>query len=237
MRTAGWTPLSYNKFTRCCYFYFFSSNTLIVILLQVHIFLFNCILPQKLILFNDLGYLICTHSYFFYVLTCVSKLRHSWTWRPRVIRWVETFRRNLLLPSSGFPTTRLHGIHSRPVTFITNLLISVFLITRAALPERKPDLAVYTFQSLHQSGCTVAYLRVYRINVAGHDHVAPSSAKVRNGGSYISNRHVLSWRLQALNLYLNLVHSTPTLSCSLLTTFIQLTCHFITKLFNFTNLT
>jgi hypothetical protein len=166
----------------------------------------------KLLLCNDLRYLICTHSYSFYVLTSVSKLGHSWTRRQCIIRWVGTFRRNLLLPSSDFPTTRLHDIQNRPVIFITNL-ISVFLIIRAALPERKPDLAIHTFQSLHHSAGTEGSL--YRRKVAGQDYVAPSSAKVKNGGSCISTPLMLSCRLQAIHLYLHLVRSTPNLSCSL----------------------
>jgi len=68
-----------------------------------------------------------------------------------VMGWVRTFRRNLLHPSSGFPTTRLHGVHRRPVIFIT-IFLFLFSSTRAALPERKPNLAAHTFQSLHQSG-------------------------------------------------------------------------------------
>ena len=62
---------------------------------------------------------------------------------------------------------QLHGIHSRPVIFTSNLLISDFLITRAALPGRKPDLAVHTLKSLHQSGGTEGSLALYCTNVAG----------------------------------------------------------------------
>jgi len=66
--------------------------------------------PVKLLLCNDQRYLICTHSYSFWVLTCASKLQHFWMWWLWIMGCVRTFRWNLLLPSSAFPTNSPHGM-------------------------------------------------------------------------------------------------------------------------------
>jgi hypothetical protein len=86
-----------------------SINTIIVASSSLFILLYQwrtAAQTSNVLLCNDLRYLISTHSYSFWVFTCVSKFRHFYMWWLWIMGWVRKKKKNLLLPSSGFPTTR-----------------------------------------------------------------------------------------------------------------------------------